>query len=386
MPERAARVGDPPGSRRLQLIEDPGDWAGLRQSWEDLLQRSRHATIFQTWEWIHCWLETFFRDSPGGKLHLLVLKDDRGTLLGAAPLYRESPRASAPLRILADRDVCSDYLDFPVADGAEADFSELLLDHFAAARGAGALLLGAVPDDSFVRQVLLPALVSTAGYWMIELNHDVCPRLALTPDLKGAYNRKYNKLRKSHETAFGHAGTPEETEAGLEDLFRLHQANWTRRGEPGSFATERARAFYRKLAKQLAPRDRMRLYRLRVDGVTVAANMGFALHNEWYGWQAGHDEEWSRRSVGGILQGRILEALAEEGFHRFHFLRGDEAYKSEHWGAAPYHQRDYCVFRTGVRNLCRYYVPHLARRIKGRARARLSSPATEAGEARSDGT
>ena len=372
--EAAAKASPP---LRLRIIESKSDWAALRPGWDRLLRRSRDATIFVTWEWMSGWMESFFdRTRPGTrKLHVLVMEDQGGELLAIAPLYRDHTPGSGAgvLRLLADTVVCSDYLGFPAVLEREADFARLLTSYFARSRENRVLLLSAVPDGSFVRDVFLPAVVSMAGFWRIELKRDICPLLQLGPDFKGAYGRKYAKLRRSREVTISHSTTVEGTERDLEVLFRLHQANWTRRGEPGSFDTESKRTFYRWLARELVPLKRLRLYSLRVDGVTVAANIGFAYGEEWYGMQAGYEESWGKQSVGAILQGQILEMLRAEGFLRAHFLRGDEAYKQEHWNAAPSYQRDFCLFRPTAPNLFRYYLPHLARRIKGRLRERRPS-------------
>ncbi len=359
---------------RLRLVESKSEWAALRPGWERLLRRSRDAAIFGTWEWLSGWMEVFFEPPRPGtrKLHALVMEDDRGELLAVAPLYRDHPRGfgAGVLRLLADTHVCSDYLGFPVVVEREVDFARLLAGYFTRSRASSVLLLSAVRDGSFVQEVFLPALVSTAGFWRLELKRDICPRVQLGPDFKGAYGRKYEKLKKTGQVTIGHPKTVEETERDLDVLFRLHQANWTRRGEPGSFDTESKRTLYRWLAREMVPLDMLRLYSLRVDGVTVATNIGFAYRDEWYGMQAGYEESFRRHSVGAILQGQILEGLRSEGFQRAHFLRGDEAYKQEHWNADPFYQRDYCLFRPTAMNVFRYYAPHLARRIKGRLRSR----------------
>jgi len=314
-----------------------------------------------------CWAGAFL-DPPGaapGRLHVLVMEGPGGELLGVAPLYvdRSGDSRRSTLRVLGDLHVCSDYLDFPVAAGHELAFADALTHELRRAPAPGALALAAVPDDSFIRESLLPRLAS-AGLWSIEMSRFSCPILALGPDFEGAYNRKFSKLRKMGNVSLGHGGTVDDTLAGLQDLFRLHQANWTRRGEPGSFDTEEKRSFYRELARCLVPMDRLRLYSLKVDGVTVAANLGFSLDGEWYGMQAGYDEEWSKHSVGAILQGQLLQGLISEGFRRMHFLRGGEPYKHQHWGAIDQFQAELCVFRPGVVTLSRYYAPHMARRLR----------------------
>ena len=143
----AANVGTSP-ELRLRVVESNDEWVALRSRWDHLLGRTRHATIFLTWEWMNSWLETFFGEAgPEARaLHVLVMEDQGGDLLGAAPLYRETSGRSgcATLRLLADRYVCSDYLEFPVVGDRESEFARLIASHFASMRVASSLLLSAV--------------------------------------------------------------------------------------------------------------------------------------------------------------------------------------------------------------------------------------------------
>ena len=52
----------------------------------------------------------------------------------------------------------------------------------------------------------------------------------------------------------------------LDDLFRLHEARWRSRGEPGVLADPAVRAFHRDAAPALAAEGMLRLYRMRIGG------------------------------------------------------------------------------------------------------------------------
>src|SRR5439155_3505496 len=99
-----------------------------RQEWEELLRSSASDVVFMTWQWQSLWWK-HFGAGQGCKLHLLALRDERGALVGIAPLYvaseplpppeeyregEERPEGEGPpvrvVRIVGGIDI-ADYLD-----------------------------------------------------------------------------------------------------------------------------------------------------------------------------------------------------------------------------------------------------------------------------------
>ena len=190
--ETANRPAPESGALRLRTVDSREAWSALRPAWEGLIQRSREPSIFQTWEWLDAWIEVFLGDRS---LHVLVLEEDDGKLLAAAPLYRSE---SGTLRLLADEYACSDYLDFPAVADREPEAAAELARRLDAG-DCEVLALDAVADDAFLRRELLPLLTGRHGFHSLQLRTDVCPRLSITPQFKGAYNRKFKKLQKAHD-------------------------------------------------------------------------------------------------------------------------------------------------------------------------------------------
>src|SRR5262245_54937044 len=98
----------------IQLVRDLQEFSGLRDEWNDLLSLSSANTIFLTWEWLFSWWECYAGKDDA--LHIIVVRDNTGQLIGLLPLYRQlqpwlpfKPRRI--LRFIGDGSWDSDYLD-----------------------------------------------------------------------------------------------------------------------------------------------------------------------------------------------------------------------------------------------------------------------------------
>jgi hypothetical protein len=103
----------------------------LRLPWNELLVKSRSASIFLTWEWVTAWWEAYGRP---GELNILALYDDDGELCGVAPLRRRTVsrygQRRSTLSFVGDGSNDSEYLDFIFADGYERAALDRLRPYF----------------------------------------------------------------------------------------------------------------------------------------------------------------------------------------------------------------------------------------------------------------
>jgi CelD/BcsL family acetyltransferase involved in cellulose biosynthesis len=120
---------------------------------------------------------------------------------------------------------------------------------------------------------------------------------------------------------------PQELDADLDSLFRLHGARWTQRGDTSSFAKPEVHAFHAEFARAALERGWLRLYLLEVDGAPIAAQYGWLIGGRWTYLQAGLDPGWSRHSPGLLLLAEMIREAIAVGAREYDMLLGDEAYK-----------------------------------------------------------
>jgi CelD/BcsL family acetyltransferase involved in cellulose biosynthesis len=119
-------------------------------------------------------------------------------------------------------------------------------------------------------------------------------------------------------------------------LFRLHQARWSTRGEPGVLADPRVQQAHREALPGLLELGALRLYAMRLDDRIVASFYGFAdpdrTGKRVYYYLGGFAPELEELSLGTLLIGHALREAIHDGAAAFDFLRGREGYKYL-WGA-----------------------------------------------------
>ena len=339
---------------RVADVRRAAGLADLETEWRGLASVCATATVFQTFEWNAAWWKHFGR-LPGRLLRVVTFRDDDGALVGLAPLMTSFWYGTALRRISFLGTGTSDYLDVLAAPGWEDAVAEAFhgyLEHTGGWQIAdfqqlreGGFLRGRTPGEAG----RLSALTAPG---------EPCPYLALPPawDMLlqglgkktranvGYYDRA---LRKVYEVEAG----PVTDEAALDDeltrLFDLHQRRWNQRWLPGVFGGGRVQAFHRDAARRLLERGWLRLFSLKLDGLTQASLYCFAYGDRLCYYQGGFEPTLARLSLGTVLTARAMQTAIEEGRAVFDFLRGDEPYKAKWTGAAQVNARR-LLTRTGT--------------------------------------
>jgi len=324
----------------------------LRPEWDELLARSPTATIFQTHQWQLAWL----RHLGGGRLLALAVRDGRD-LVGLAPLVVRRAYGTPFRRLQFVGTGPSDYLGVVAADGQEAAVWGAVLERawdlrhlwdvldLQQVRLSAPPFARAGPSDGDAPVDLRLSSLGT-GSWLRCLHQAVCPHLPLPGSRdafigslgkKARWNLRYylRALGREHKVEMGLVGE-DNLAAEMEALFRLHGARWRKRWLPGVLALPSVRRFHRQVAAEFLRAGWLRLFRMQVDGATVASIYCFSYGGVGCYYLSGFDPAYARQSVGTVLTGHAIGELAEEGCRELDFLRGAEPYKYR-WGCVDRH-------------------------------------------------
>ena len=335
-------------------IEEVTDELGLIElelEWQSLLERAGDPTPFQSWEWIWAW----WKHHGHGRLWILVARD-RGVLVAILPLtitrYRGTPLrqvrfAGAPL---------SDIQEPLVAPAYEARAAQAFLAHVLDAAHLWDLCdLNDQRKGSALTVAALPA-----GSRVTLEHHRTCACLALPASwdallatlgshMRSNVKRRRKKLVAGFATVEIAAPDHQTLPAMMEDLFRLHNRRWRKRGAPGAFADEHTRRFHQEVAWRFLERGWLRLYVLRLDGQARGAFYGFQYRRRVYHYLSGFDHEVRRLAPGIVLMAHAIERAIGEGATQFDMLRGDESYKY-YWKPAERETQRMLIGHPSVRS------------------------------------
>ena len=323
----------------VEHVTDPAMLVSLRRDWNRLVDESRRPTVFLTWEWLHAWWIHF---GKGLRLHLLLVRDPSGRLIGLGPFCIERMGAVWPMRVLrflGARRVGSDYLDLLAARGAEREVSAAIFRTFLEDRSWDIAELSDLLDESITLRFLL-GQAREARCALGVATGEYCPFLPLAPSMEeyqGSLGRsKRSRLKRAKRaveelgSTYRMADTPELLMPALDELFELHAKRWAARGLPGNFADPLVKSFHHEVAQGIGPEGLMRIYTLEYRGRAIACDYVLQRGATVYFYQSAFDPDpaLEEYSPGHTLLASCLEDSVARGAREFDFLRGREEYKA----------------------------------------------------------
>jgi CelD/BcsL family acetyltransferase involved in cellulose biosynthesis len=331
-PAGSAYVGGPTRKLVVEEITSCDALEALRDEWDQLLERCRWATPFQSPEWLLPW----WRGLGGGELCVTTLRRG-GRLVGLAPLFIYwGPDGRRRLAMLGAG--ISDYEDVLLEPELADLGAALVLQHIAEQRSRWETgELSELRCESPLLAAPCPRELSVERYPSSPCTVVSLPATvdALPASLSWRFRRRLrnarNRLERAGQAEFVSADERTLPEL-LEALVRLHALRWEQRGEPGVLSDPRRQAFYEVAAAGLLRRGWLRLHALRVGGATVAVLYGFAQRDRVYMYLSGFDPSAELCSPGVLILHHAIEQAIRERAREFDMLRGSESYKYD-WGA-----------------------------------------------------
>lgn len=334
------------------LVERVVTLAALRalaHEWGLLHALVRPRLPFTTLHWLSLWWQHYAerRLSLRDELFVHTLRDQQGTLVAVAPLMLTERPGFGPLRSRrlaffgSDRNV-TELRGMLCAPGAEAMAAASLLSYLNTRKTEWDWFVWAgVRRDSGAHAVLS----RTPGFsWTQELPDYIVPlpaswqefRATRSRNIKESLRKCYNSLRRAgHEFRFrvttGAGALP-----ALDRFFELHASRANARDlctHADVFASARARALLRDLAREPKQSPHVHVFELEIGGQVVAARLGFLLDDELYLYFSGYEPDWGKYSVMTTLVAEAIKWAIERGCRFVNLSPGKDVSKTR-WGGS----------------------------------------------------
>jgi len=329
-------------------------WSELKQlesDWNKLLFRSAASSIFLTWEWLEAWGKAIqHKVEP----FVITVRDDRGALIGIAPLYLARLRflraiQYRTLRFVADTATGAEYPDWivePDAEGAvcgkiaetlcarASDWDTIWLPNVAGWNRAPDRIGQSLGDAG------LHVHMRDREFSIAALGDSLADFEVAIPSKRRQQMRRITRRIKAIESVeFVRCTRADQLPFFLDALFDLHQRRWKSVGMDGSFQRKPIQeSFYRQFAPIALDSGWLGLFGLRHHGVFKAVQFGYIFGNVYHQLQEGFDPDFER-GAGNALRHLVIEALIDDGIHSYDFLGGWTEHKRR-WGAELRHGRD----------------------------------------------
>jgi CelD/BcsL family acetyltransferase involved in cellulose biosynthesis len=330
--------------RRLELLQD---WSSLEAgAWQEVLQASPTATIFQTFEYLSAWWSVWGR----GKLLLVAVYDHDDRLAAIAPLFVDEGM------IFFVGSGGSDYLDFIGAVTAPGVMTAVLDLARASTPDFVGLRFYHVPDDSPTGDCLCRSASELNLECFDEgtleapgLRFESWPTERPPPWDKKSLVRHERGLRKAGRLEVEHFTRYAQIEPLLHEFFEQHIARWAATPFPSLFLDEHQRRFYKQLSQALDAPGWLTFTRVSLDEQAIAFHFGFSFQRCFMWYKPSFDIRLAHHSPGEVLLRALILRARAEHLDLFDFGLGNEAFKQRFqtetkqartWGLYPARHMD----------------------------------------------
>lgn len=328
----------------LEVVTSRSELARLRPRWNALVEESARPNPFLTWEWIAAWFDLLASDDD---LRVLVVRgSDDDSVVGIAPFVLQERPLGGPtlwreMVFMGCTSAGPDHLQCIAAEGWAPTVARAVADRLlspTAERDWDLARIDGLSPESELAKALLDGAPSTGtATWEIPAPFVPLPSSwgELEGRLSGGFRRDVDRCWRNLEAeadrpvSFVTVEEEEHLQAGLTDLFRLHQA---RLESGGAFDTAPKQQFYRSVAARFLREGWLRLHLLKVGDETIAGALCLTYGKTVWFYQTGFDYEWGRYGPGNLVVRHAIRRGIEEGAREFDMLRGGHEYKYN-WGA-----------------------------------------------------
>lgn len=326
----------------IRLLTKTDKFKAIGREWNILLAQSGISSPFLSWEWLYTWWDVYAGHDRKNQL-AIVAAYEQDKLIALLPGYiRKETHYGIPMQVyafLGSVNESSDYLQVIQPDPANPDIPlqlfRFLLDH------------EHLSIDLFdISNVLenIPFLqvfekINDAGNFSQQIKHHrICPYIALegtyadyvqglSKNLRYNLRRRTRQLFEKNNASFGYITEKSQVDQGIDELFELHEKRFETKEAESIFQADFRKTFHKKIAKHFLELGYLRLFRLRLEGKTLAVQYCFEYADTLYYFQAGMDPAWDKQSVGLVLMGKVIEYAYEKNLKIYDLMRGGEAYK-----------------------------------------------------------
>jgi CelD/BcsL family acetyltransferase involved in cellulose biosynthesis len=324
----------------------------LEREWNSLVTSANDCLFFRH-EFLRIWLESF---APSESIETLTGRAPDGRLVAALPLLRErgSIRGIPMRQLIAMANDHSCRFDMIAEDPAVA--GEAFFDYLEAQDNWDLLRMGDVPEGGQAWHIYQAA--TARGYPVGVWESQRSPFLELPAtesDLQGRVSSQLrsNARRRQRQLekrgAFGFEALDSDNLAPLlDDFFAVERSGWKGRDGTAVVLDNQTRAFYTQLADVAAKHGWLSLYRLTIDGATIAFQYGLTYNGGYLLPKLAFREEYSEFSPGLVLMHEVLRHCISRNLTHIDFLGSDDEWKTR-WSPTVLPHSWLFIFRKGLK-------------------------------------
>jgi CelD/BcsL family acetyltransferase involved in cellulose biosynthesis len=321
------------------LGEMEGQWRELESDVQN------HTSVFQSFDWVMAWAQTYLKDKPSISLHILAGYDE-GKLVFLWPLMRDRQMGLSVLTWLTEP--FGQYGDVLCRKGqCPRQWLNSSIAFMKRLRDINMLRLRHVRADSHVatygHDVFVDAKASDKAPFL-DLK-----KFATDADYDARYSSVQRKRRKKIRKAIEEIGEVKFQRLPTGSLADMAMQNAI--AEKNAWLSERGRmnrvmscpshvAFLKNLSRRLSGSVEVVVTELTAGGKPVSWEVGFRHQGTHYGYITSHVNALTDLSPGRLHMDLSQRACLADGMSKFDLMVPNDAHK-ESWSSGAVDTRDY---------------------------------------------
>lgn len=324
----------------------------LEENWNSLVAATSDEFVYRH-EFLQVWMQCF---GTGARLRILTGREPSGRLTAALPLMQQqgSLHGIGVRELIATANSHSSRWDLLAEDGESAGTA--FFTHLAQDPSWDVLKLIDVPDGGNAYHLYRAA--QAAGFPAAAWESQRSPYLELPRAgvrLEGRPSGQTKALVRRRRRQLLEAGDlrlEQVTDAGmvaaLEEFFAIESLGWKGREGTACLQDSRTAEFYTRLATAASRLGKLSLFRLRLDGRTIAFHYGVTCGGTYYLLKLGYDEAFRQFSPGLVLMDSVVQDALSRGLRRLDFLGSDDEWKLR-WSSGVRRHQWLFIFRDSAK-------------------------------------
>ncbi|MBI2429617.1 MAG: GNAT family N-acetyltransferase [Ignavibacteriales bacterium] len=322
----------------IKIISDLDELYSLHNEWNELAASSENPLLQFAW-YASC-AEAF---SSRGYLHTIVVKR-RDEVVAIAPLGEVGEGGARRLEILGSSILCEPCGFLFKDDAALAVLIDTIL------RMKKPVFSGRLDNSSTEFETFQSAGKHTFAVQAHHVTHS--PWLPITESWKEFQKTisasKRSALRRAQRRANEYGAVtmeilsprPDDMQCYLDEIYTVEHASWKARTKTSIRSNSQMKKFFNTYAKKMATDGALRLSLMRIDGRTVAGQIGVEYAGRFWVLKVGYDERFAHCSPGILLMHHTIQYAFERGMKSFEFLGRDEQW-IRMWSENVHHYSSY---------------------------------------------
>lgn len=306
----------------IAVISDLNGLYSMQMKWNDLAAQTENPLLQFSW-YASC-AEAF---SSLGRLFVIALKR-RGELAAIAPLSEVNDGKVKRLEILGSTILC-EPCGFLFKDQTALDLLCSAILDLNVPVLLGRLDSSSPEGEAFrsagKRRFAVQAYHGTRSPWLpISGTWDEYQK-SISASKRSALRRAQRRAKEfGNVTMDVLSPGPDEVRRLLDEIYDVEHASWKSRTNTSIRANPQMEKFFTSYAKKIAADGSLRLSLMKIDGKTVAGQIGIEYAERFWVLKVGYDERFSHCSPGILLMHHTVQYAFERGLKSFEFLGRDE--------------------------------------------------------------